>query len=61
MFFFFNYNVPNQTFTKPEVKGESRKRGLGEEPPAGECCGAVPPKMVALVVCPLKTNEGVYS
>ena len=40
------FKVPNQTFTRPEVKRESRKRGLGAEPL----------KSVALVVCPLKTN-----
>jgi len=32
-------------------KGESRNRGL---------MGAEPPEMVALFVCPLKTNAGVY-
>ena len=37
--------------TKPEVKGNSRKRGLAAESP----------KIVASNVCPSKTNAGVYS
>ena len=45
---------------KPEVTGKRRNRGLGAEPTAGGVGGWSPPMMVASVVCPLKTNAGIY-
>ena len=48
------------TFTKPEVKSESHKRGSGGRAPIGWCWGLESPKMMALVVCSLLTNVGVY-
>ena len=51
--------VPNQTITKSE-KNRVSNGGLGAEPTAGGVEVRSPPLMLLLVVCPFKTNAGVY-
>ena len=46
-----------QLLMKPEVKSENHKWSYGGE----DCIWVVEPtKMMAFVVCPLRTNVGVY-
>jgi len=55
--------VPNcqiKLLQNQKWKEESRKWKKGGGAPSGGCCGAEHPKMVASVVCPLKTDAGVY-
>ena len=54
--------VLNQTLTKPEEKGKGHKQGygIGGGSLIGGCYEMGTPKIVSLVVCPLKTNAGVY-
>ena len=57
----FMFQSTNSNFYKTRSeRRRSHKRWLVGGAPSGVCWGAEPPKMVVLVMCPLKTNAGVY-
>ena len=58
--FMLHRTISNLYETRSERRERVVNRGGGAELTAGNVWEAEPPKMMALVVCPLKTNASVY-